>query len=226
LFQAFVMAVPLGLVLVAATAFGMGYLTSAMLDRRWRAAWACAVSAAAVVEVTFVAFFVVPIPPFGQLVAWHASWGMLAFSAAFVAAGIAMVAVITSAARQGLADGRRRVLWPGALMLVIACLGTAAWLARDEPRQHVIYTGPGPDALAITPDGRTLPSSSPAGLSRAGGKSGSGFQDDAVDGVRTTDGPGRSCRPHRGRAGNQRDVCRLSLVTAGAGAGCTVQLPP
>lgn len=103
LFQAFYMAVPLGCVLLVAAAIGMAYLRSAMLARR-RIAWACAVSAAAAVEVTFIAIFIDPVPLFGQMVYGRANWGLLGFSAAFVAAGAAMTMVITAAAR----DARMR----------------------------------------------------------------------------------------------------------------------
>lgn len=45
----------------------------------------------------------------------------------------------------------------GALVLVVAGLGVAAVrLAAAGPGPPVVYSGRGPDALALTPDGRTL----------------------------------------------------------------------
>jgi YVTN family beta-propeller protein len=152
--QAVLMAVPLTVFLVAAAAGGAGYLRKARPAGPWKTAWACAVSAAFVVEVTFIAVFIDPAPLFGQLVLGRANWGLLALSAAFAAAGAALVVIITSAAREGLTTGRRRALRTGTLALAVACLGTAALLPGADP--PVIYAGQGPDALAMTPDGHTL----------------------------------------------------------------------
>ena len=53
-----------------------------------------AASGAGALEVTFIAVYLHPVPPFGPTVLGHAHWGMLAFAAAFVAIGVVMVAVI------------------------------------------------------------------------------------------------------------------------------------
>ena len=100
LIQAFLMSLPLAALWVVAAASGFGYLHSAPLARRWRAAWACTVTAAAAVGVAFIAVFWDPVPLFGQMVLGHPSWGLLAFSAAFMLVGTSMVAVITATARR------------------------------------------------------------------------------------------------------------------------------
>ena len=100
LIQAFLMAVPLAGLWAGAAVSGFGYLHSARLARRWRAAWACAITSAAAAGVAFIAVFWDPVPLFGQIVLGHPSWGLLAFSAAFLAAGTIMVAIIIAAERQ------------------------------------------------------------------------------------------------------------------------------
>lgn len=100
LIQAFQMSVPLAGLWAAAAVSGFCYLHSARLSRWWRAAWAYAVTAAAAAGVAFIAVFWDPVPLFGQMVLGHPSWGLLAFSAAFMLIGTSMVAVITAMARQ------------------------------------------------------------------------------------------------------------------------------
>ena len=79
---------------------GFMYLRLAGLTGRWRAAWAGAVAAAAAVSVAFLGVFWDPVPLFGQVVIGHPDWGLLAFSAAFLAVGATMVAIIIAAERQ------------------------------------------------------------------------------------------------------------------------------
>ena len=100
LVAAFLMAVPLVGLLAALAASGIGYLHAAPLTGRCRTGWVCAVIAAALVDVAFIAVFLDPVPLFGQIVLGQANWGLLGFSAAFVVVGAAMVAVITAAARE------------------------------------------------------------------------------------------------------------------------------
>lgn len=56
-----------------------------------------AVIAAAMANVAFIGVFLDPVPLFGQMVFGHPSWGLLAFSAAFLAAGAIIVAIILAA---------------------------------------------------------------------------------------------------------------------------------
>ncbi len=106
LFLAFVMAVALAGLWAATMAGGFGYLRGAGLDRRWRTGWAFAVTASAAVGVAFIGVFLDPVPLFGkmvdgqQVVLGHPSWGLLAFTAAFLVAGAVMVAIIMAAARE------------------------------------------------------------------------------------------------------------------------------
>jgi hypothetical protein len=106
LFLAVLMAVALAGLHAATIASGFAYLRGTGLNGRWRTAWACAVSAAAAVGVAFIGVFWDPGPLFGQMaggqqvVVGHPSWGLLAFSAAFLIAGAVMVAIITAAARE------------------------------------------------------------------------------------------------------------------------------
>ena len=110
LIQAFLMAVPLAGLWAALTATGTGYMRSARLTGRWPSAWVCAVIAGAAAAVAFIAVFWDPVPLFGQMVLGHPSWGLLAFSAAFMLVGTSMVAVITDTGRQA----RRQAPSPGA----------------------------------------------------------------------------------------------------------------
>lgn len=102
------MASLLGGLWVAVTVSGIGYLRSARLTGRWWIAWACAVSAAAAASLVFLAVYWDPVPLFGQMVLGHPSWGLLAFSAAFLLAGVAMAAVIIAAAREARRQQRQR----------------------------------------------------------------------------------------------------------------------
>jgi hypothetical protein len=80
---------------------GFMYLRLAGLTGRWRKAWVSAVAAAAAVSVAFLWAFMDPVPPlFGQVVIGHPDWGLLAFSAAFLAVGAVMAAIIIGAERQ------------------------------------------------------------------------------------------------------------------------------
>lgn len=101
MFLAFVMAVPLAGLWVAATACGFDYLRGAARARRWFVNWACAVAAAAVVSVAFLYVFLFP-PAllFGKTIYAHPSWGLLGFSALFLIAGVVMVAIVMAAARE------------------------------------------------------------------------------------------------------------------------------
>jgi len=106
LFLAVLMAVALAGLWVATIASGFAYLRGTGLYGRWRTAWACSVVAATAVGVAFIGVFWDPVPLFGQMVhgqqtvLGHPSWGLLAFSAAFLIAGAVMVAIITAAARE------------------------------------------------------------------------------------------------------------------------------
>ena len=97
---ALLMALLLAGLWAAVTASGFRYLRRAGLTRRWRTAWACAVIAAAALGVAFIGVFLDPVPLFGQMVLGHPSWGLLAFSTAFLIVGAVMVAVIVAAARE------------------------------------------------------------------------------------------------------------------------------
>jgi hypothetical protein len=99
LFLAVLMAVALAGLQVATIASGFAYLRGTGLSGRWRTAWACAVIAAAAVGVAFIGVFW-QMRHGQQTVLGHPSWGLLAFSAAFLIAGAVMVAIITAAARQ------------------------------------------------------------------------------------------------------------------------------
>jgi len=99
LIQAFLMSVPMAGLWAAAAVSGFGYLRSALLPRRWPAAWACAVTAAAAAVVAFIAGFWDPVSLLGQSMLGHPRWRLLEFSAAFMLAGTLMVAVITASAR-------------------------------------------------------------------------------------------------------------------------------
>lgn len=110
---AFVMAVPLAGLWVAATACGFDYLRGAALTRRF-VNWACALAAAAVVSVAFLYVFLFP-PAllFGKTIYPHPSWGLLGFSALFLITGVVLVAVIMVAAREAIrqaAEASGRVL--------------------------------------------------------------------------------------------------------------------
>jgi hypothetical protein len=103
---AFLILVVLAALWAGANASGFAYLRGAGLNGRWRNAWACAVIAAAAVCVVFIGVFFDPVPLFGEIVhgqqmlVGHPIWGLLAFSAAFLIAGVVMAAVIIAAARE------------------------------------------------------------------------------------------------------------------------------
>lgn len=80
---------------------GFLYLRLAGLTARWRKAWISAVAAAAAVSVAFLCVSGDPVPLFGQVIG-HPDWGLLVFSAAFLAVGAIMVAIIIAAEREGL----------------------------------------------------------------------------------------------------------------------------
>ena len=56
-------------------------------------------AAAAAVSVAFLCVSMDPVPLFGQVVVGHPDWGLQAFSAAFLAVGAIMVAIIIAAER-------------------------------------------------------------------------------------------------------------------------------
>jgi hypothetical protein len=96
----FLMAMLLAGLWLAVVIYGFSYLRLAGLAGRWRTAWAGAVAAAAAASVAFLCVFWDPAPLFGQVVIGHRDWGLLAFSAAFLAAGAIMVAIIIAADRE------------------------------------------------------------------------------------------------------------------------------
>jgi hypothetical protein len=96
----FLMGMVLAGLWLAVMIYGFSYLRLAGLTGRWRTAWAGAVAAAAAVSVAFLCVFGDPVPLFGQVVIGRPDWGLLAFSAAFLAGGAIMVAIINAAERQ------------------------------------------------------------------------------------------------------------------------------
>jgi len=104
LFLALVMGIVLTALWLGALVSGISYLRGTQPARRLRRAWVCAVATAAVVSIGFLAIFLDPVPPlFGEVVVGHADWGLLGFSAAFLAIGCAMVAIFRSIRAHALA---------------------------------------------------------------------------------------------------------------------------
>ncbi len=84
---------------LAVSACGLFYLRLAGMTGRWRKAWAGAMAAAGAVSAAFLCVFMDPVPLFGQEVIGHPDWGLLGFSAGFLAVGAIMVAILIAAER-------------------------------------------------------------------------------------------------------------------------------
>jgi hypothetical protein len=95
---AVLMAPPLAGWLVAVACLASGYLKRVQATGRTRTAWTGAVIAAVCVDITFLGTFAVLAPVFGMRIG-QANWGLVVLSAIFVMTGVAMMAVITVAAR-------------------------------------------------------------------------------------------------------------------------------
>ena len=80
---------------------GSGNCAARGLSGRQRTAWVWTVTAAAALIVALIGVFLDPVPLFGQIVLGHPNWGLLAFSAAFLIIGAAMVAITWSTASGG-----------------------------------------------------------------------------------------------------------------------------
>jgi hypothetical protein len=99
-FLALVMSVPLTALWLSAAASGFGYLRSTEFAGRQRTAWACTLVVAAVLGIAFIRVFLYPPAAlFGPIAVGHANWILLAFSAAFLIVGVAMITVIETASR-------------------------------------------------------------------------------------------------------------------------------
>jgi hypothetical protein len=107
LFLVVVMGIVLTSLWLGALISGAIYMRGTQPTRTLRRAWACAVASAAVVSIGFLGVFLDPVPLFGEVVIGHADWGLLGFSAAFLATGCAMAAIIRSIRANALAGTTR-----------------------------------------------------------------------------------------------------------------------
>lgn len=92
------MAVPLVGLLAVLAVFASEYLKRAQATRRTRTAWTAGVIAAVSVDIAFLGTFAAPARVFGMRLG-QLNWGLVALSAIFVVIGVAMIAVLSVAAR-------------------------------------------------------------------------------------------------------------------------------